>query len=147
SGLPSERTPDAYNYLAQGYGNGYDTIDAFGATGTVVIVGGPDGNTITGGSGINWIAGNGGRGILSPSGAQNYIFGDSNFTVGQIDQKSFDQPDKTTKTLSFLNLTVPTVFIDNSGTAAASNTITVTGSGQSVVFGDYATMDIATINN
>ena len=56
----------------------------------MVIVGGPDGNTITGGSGINWIAGNGGGDIITASGTQNYIFGDSSFTVGQEQQETFD---------------------------------------------------------
>ena len=36
---------------------GYDTIDASGATGTVRHRRRPDGDTLTGGSGINWIAG------------------------------------------------------------------------------------------
>ena len=137
SGLPSELTPDAYNFIAQGHNYGYDTINASGATGTVVIVGGPDGNTITGGSGVNWIAGNGGGDIITAAGAQNYIFGDSSFTVGQEQLETFDN-----ETFTVLNLTVPTVTIDNDGTSAASNVITVTGDGQSTVFGDYATMQI-----
>ena len=142
SGLPGQLTPDAYNYLEQGYSNGYDTINASGATGTVVIVGGPDGNTITGGSGINWIAGDGGDDIITASGAQNYIFGDSSFVVGQPELETFDN-----ESFDVLNLTVPTVTIDNDGTSDGSNTITVTGSGQSIVFGDYATMTIATVSN
>ncbi len=137
SGLPSELTPDAYNFIAQGYSYGYDTINASGATGTVVIVGGPDGNTITGGSGINWIAGNGGGDIITASGTQNYIFGDSSFIVGEEQSVTFDS-----QTYYVLNLTDPIVTIDNNGTSAGSNVITVTGSGQSVVFGDYATMQI-----
>ena len=46
-----------------------------------------------------------------------------------------------------MNLTVPTITIDNDGTSDGSNVITVTGSGQSIVFGDYATMTIATVSN
>ena len=60
----------------------------------MVIVGGPDGNTLTGGSGINWIAGNGGGDIITASGAQNYIFGDSSFIVGEAAARStFDNAD------------------------------------------------------
>ncbi len=128
---------------------GSDTIDASGATGTVVIVGGPNNDTLTGGSGTNWIAGGEGDDTISASGALNYIFGDSSFTVGETVSVTFDGATSTALDLASRLLTIDNdlLLMDagvNGGVqSAGSDTITVTGSGESYVFGDYGIIDIA----
>ena len=97
--LPGAITGNAYSFTSSGgmtdpYGS--DIINASGATDTVVIVGGPDNDTLTGGSGINWIAGGEGDDLISASGAQNYIFGDSSFTVGELSRLRLATPGRST---------------------------------------------------
>ena len=141
SGVEYNSTETAITGNAYAFANfGSDVIDASGATGTVVIVGGPDGNTLTGGSGVNWIFGNLGGDTIAASGSQNYILGNSNATVGVLVDAPIQpagNPDAQAIDLSSRLLT-----IDNSGTTAAANAITVTGSGASDVIGDYGIIDI-----
>ncbi|HKS88267.1 MAG TPA: DUF3383 family protein [Stellaceae bacterium] len=128
-------------------GNGYkfttvgqDTIDASGATNTVVIVGGPAGNTITGGMATSWIAGGLGNDTIHAPGTLSYIFGAGSFTVGAVVPTSPGNPQ--TVASNTIDLSSRLLTIDNSGKSAGGDTITVTG-GNSVVFGDYGTIQIA----
>ena len=137
---PTLANPPTGNALAiTGFGS--ETINAAGATGTAVIVGGPDGDTITGGSGVNWIAGAGGNDTITASGTQNYIFANSAFTVGEVE---------TIYGFQFVDLASRFLTIDNGTTAmnggvlsAGNDTITVTGGGSSDVLGAYGVIDIA----
>ena len=120
---------------------GTDTINASGATGSVVIVGGPNADTLTGGTSVNWIFGGGGADTITASGATNYIFGDSSATVGAF-VKAALQPSGN-PTAQTLDLTSRLLTIYNGGaTAAANDSITVLGSGASVAIGDYGVVDI-----
>ena len=127
---------------------GSDVIDAAGATGTVIIVGGPLGDTLIGGSGTNWIAGGEGDDTISASGTVNYIFGDSSFTVGAVSSITFDEALSTTLDLSSRLMTIDNSLllmdagVNGNVQSAGSDTITVIGNGKSVVFGDYATVSI-----
>ncbi len=120
---------------------GADTINAAGATGTVVIVGGPGDDTLTGGSGTNWIFGGQGNDTIAASGSTNYIFGDSSATVGTL----IAAPIEPSQNLNAQAIALYSrlLTIDNGGTTAGGDDITVTGSGSSVVVGDYGIMDIA----
>ena len=85
SGAEYSSAPGTINGTAYSFTNfGTDTIDASGATGITVIVGGPKHDDLTGGSGINWIAGGEGDDTIIASGTANYIFGDSSFTVDPL---------------------------------------------------------------
>ena len=99
---------------------GTDTINASGATGTVVIVGGPNHDVLTGGTGVNWIAGGLGADTIVGQGTKDYIFGDSSFDV-----------DPTTHILTISNATT-----GPGGAIAGADTITE-GSGNAVIFGDF----------
>ena len=128
---------------------GSDTINASGATGTVVIVGGPNNDRLIGGSGTNWIAGGEGDDTISASGAVNYIFGDSSFTVGEVISVQFDGVtssalDLASRLLTIDNDVLPMDANVNGGVqSAGGDSITVTGNGTSFVFGDYGIIDIA----
>ena len=133
---PGAITGNAYSFTA----SGADTINASGATGAVVIVGGAGNDRLTGGSGVNWIFGGAGDDIIAASGALNYIFGDSSATVGAIVAAPI-QPaanpgaqsiDLTSRLLTFANL----------GATAGQDSVTVRGTGASVVVGDYGVVNI-----
>ena len=109
---------------------GSNTIDASGATGAVVIVGGPNSDTLTGGSGTNWIAGGEGADIITETApaVANYIFGNSSFTV-----------DPQHRLMTINNNLLP---MDNGVLSAGGDIIDVAGSGTSIVIGDYGTVSI-----
>ena len=141
SGVEYNSTPGAITGNAYSFANfGSDTIDASGATGTVVIVGGPMSDKLTGGSGVTWIFGGGGDDTITAAGPSNYIFGDSSATVGALvaaPSQPADDPDAQTLDLASRLLT-----IDNANPTRNDDTITVTGAGSSVVIGDYGVIDI-----
>ena len=148
--LPGAITGNAYSFTSSGSNTdpfGSDIINASGATGTVVIVGGPDNDTLTGGSGINWIAGGEGNDVIRASGSENYIFGDSSFTVGELVASptgNSQSLDLASRLLTIDNSLIPMdQFVNGGVQSAGSDTITVTGNGASYVFGDYAVVDIA----
>ncbi len=92
---------------------------------------------LSGGSGVNWIAGGQGDDTIAASGTQNYIFGDSSFTVGKIIPAFMG-------TGNTIDLSSRLLTIDNSGTTGGANTITVTGGGSSTVLGHYGTTNMST---
>ena len=141
TGAEYNSTSAAITGNAYSFGNfGADTIDASGATGTVVIVGGPMNDRLTGGSGVNWIFGGGGDDTITAAGAANYIFGDSSATVGALVSAAI-QP-ATNPSAETIDLSSRLLTIYNTGAAAGDDAISVTGVGSSVVIGDYGVVDI-----
>ncbi len=136
---PGAITGNAYAFT--NYGTG-DTINASGATGTVVIVGGPANDTLTGGSGINWIAGGEGGDTIDASGTANYIFGDSSFTGGELVASPVGNSQSIDLASRLLTIDNGLLPMDAGVLSAGANTITVTGSGASTVFGAYGVIDI-----
>ena len=133
SGAEYSSAPGAINGTGYSFTNfGTNIIDATNATGVTVIVGGPKHDDLTGGSGINWIAGGEGDDTIIASGTANYIFGDSSFTI-----------DPLTRLMTIDNGLLPMDAGINGGVLSAGvDTITVTGSGSSTVFGDFGTVNI-----
>ena len=144
SGVEYNSAPGALTGNAFAFSNfGNDVIDASGATGTVVMVGGPSQNTLTGGAGINWISGGSGQSTISAAGAQNYVIADSTFTVGELEPSPVGNSDRLDLASRLLTIDNDPTVMDGGLLAAGNDTITVTGAGSSVVIGGYGIIDIA----